>query len=72
MWWSRGWQFCFLRKEQFSHFGLKVSIRNSSGDVKYVFSSTSLEPRREFRPGDVNLHLISIKVLKLRAVALSS
>ena len=41
------------------HFEWKMSVRNSGGDVRKVFSF-----RREVQPGDVNLHLISIKVLK--------
>lgn len=38
---------------------MKMSVKNSSGDVRKVFSS-----RRHVQPGDVNLYLVGMKVLK--------
>lgn len=47
----------------FGHFELKMSVRNSSGDVRKVFSF-----RRDVQPGGVNLRLVSMKVLKIMSV----
>lgn len=41
---------------------MKMSVKNSSGDVRKVFRS-----RRHVQPGDVNLYLIGMKVLKAMA-----